>query len=96
MKFHLESMIGHICYYIKYTAITRNIISVCDCLAGPSEHYWETLAERRRVALEKALKENEQQHERISLLEQENEQYKVLLDEAKTVIETFQVRKHIF
>lgn len=73
-------------------AAEKKGITVDDltCDAGPSEHYWETLAERRRVALEKALKENEQLHERISLLEQENEQYKVLLDEAKTVIETFQ------
>lgn len=76
----------------KKAAAEKKVITVEDLTsdAGPSEHYWETLAERRRVSLEKALKENQQLYERISLLEEENEQFKVLLEEAKAVIETFQ------
>ncbi|XP_039292260.1 geminin isoform X2 [Nilaparvata lugens] len=68
----------------------KKVITVEDLTsqAGPSEHYWETLAERRRVALEKALEENQMLHERVALLEEENEQCKVLLEDSKAVIDT--------
>ncbi|CAH1405719.1 unnamed protein product [Nezara viridula] len=55
---------------------------------GPSEGYWEILAERRRVALDAALKENEELHQRIALLEEENAQCKLLLDETRHLVET--------
>uniref|UniRef100_A0A1B6DBW0 Geminin n=1 Tax=Clastoptera arizonana TaxID=38151 RepID=A0A1B6DBW0_9HEMI len=54
---------------------------------GPSEKYWEVLAERRRVALEKALQENQSLHERITLLEEEKAQYKALLEESNALVE---------
>lgn len=62
-------------------------------LAGPSENYWEILAERRRIALGKALQENRELHERIAALEAENEQCKKILEESKTVIDTLTVNK---
>lgn len=37
----------------------------------PSEYYWKGIAEKRRVALNIALKENEELHERIASLEEE-------------------------
>lgn len=58
---------------------------------GPSEGYWEILAERRRVALDAALKENEELHQRIALLEEENAQCKLLLDETRHLVETLTV-----
>lgn len=55
---------------------------------GPSSAYWERLAERRRVALEDALKENETLLERVKYLEEENAQCKILLDETRGLVET--------
>ncbi|RZF34355.1 hypothetical protein LSTR_LSTR008894 [Laodelphax striatellus] len=68
----------------------KKVITVEDLTsqAGPSEHYWETLAERRRVACEKLLEENRMLSERVALLEEENQQCKVLLEESKAVIDT--------
>lgn len=55
---------------------------------GPSEGYWEVIAERRRKALEAALKENKELTERIVLLEEENAQCKIMLDETRALVET--------
>ncbi|XP_015435924.1 PREDICTED: geminin isoform X1 [Dufourea novaeangliae] len=59
--------------------------------AGPSENYWEVLAERRRIALNDALEENKELSDRIEKLEDENRLYKEMLDETRTLVEVLQV-----
>ncbi|XP_046830273.1 geminin-like [Vespa crabro] len=58
--------------------------------AGPSENYWEVLAERRRIALDDALEENKELHERISKLQEENRLCKEMLDETRALVEVLQ------
>ncbi|KZC13316.1 PREDICTED: geminin isoform X2 [Dufourea novaeangliae] len=58
--------------------------------AGPSENYWEVLAERRRIALNDALEENKELSDRIEKLEDENRLYKEMLDETRTLVEVLQ------
>ncbi|XP_076627595.1 geminin DNA replication inhibitor isoform X1 [Colletes latitarsis] len=58
--------------------------------AGPSENYWEVLAERRRIALEDALEENKELFDRIEKLEEENHVYKEMLDESRALVEVLQ------
>lgn len=53
----------------------------------PSEQYWKTLAERRRVALEDSLHENEMLHEKVSSLEEELNISRAMLDETKNLVE---------
>ncbi|XP_075220873.1 geminin DNA replication inhibitor [Lycorma delicatula] len=74
----------------KYSLKTDKKITGEDLTsqAGPSDHYWEVVAERRRVALESALQENRELSERITLLEEENEQCKQLLEESKFLLKT--------
>ena len=59
--------------------------------AGPSENYWEILAERRRIALDDALEENKELSERIERLEEEKRTYKEMLDETRALVEVLQV-----
>lgn len=56
--------------------------------AGPSQKYWEILAEKRRVALEDALKENEALHEEVKSLKAELDQVHAMLDETNKMVET--------
>ncbi|CAK9809809.1 hypothetical protein ANTPLA_LOCUS6343 [Anthophora plagiata] len=58
--------------------------------AGPSENYWEVLAERRRIALEDALEDNKELVERVEKLEEENRIYKEMLDESRALVEVLQ------
>lgn len=58
--------------------------------AGPSQNYWQVLAERRRIALEDALEENTILTERIAKLEEENRVCKEMLDETRTLVEVLQ------
>ncbi|OAD60152.1 hypothetical protein WN48_06289, partial [Eufriesea mexicana] len=58
--------------------------------AGPSENYWEVLAERRRIALEDALEDNRELTDRIEKLEEENRIYKEMLDESRALVEVLQ------
>ncbi|XP_046830253.1 geminin-like isoform X1 [Vespa crabro] len=58
--------------------------------AGPSENYWEVLAERRRIALDDALEENKELHERVSKLQEENRLCKEMLDETRALVEVLQ------
>lgn len=51
------------------------------------EHYWEVLAEQRRVALEESLIENEGLYDRIGTLESELNESKKLLDETRNLVE---------
>lgn len=53
----------------------------------PSEHYWKTLAEKRRVALEDSLHENEMLHEKVTSLEVELTISRAMLDETKNLVE---------
>lgn len=52
-----------------------------------SENYWEILAERRRVALDESLKENQELYERIASLEEELDQSKSMLAETRSLVE---------
>lgn len=63
-------------------------------VAGPSENYWEVLAERRRIALEDALEENQELTQRIAKLEEEKKIYKEMLDETRALVEVLQVIIH--
>lgn len=58
--------------------------------AGPSENYWEVLAERRRIALEDALEENRELNARVQKLEEENRINKEMLDETRALVEVLQ------
>ncbi|CAB3236739.1 unnamed protein product [Arctia plantaginis] len=54
---------------------------------GPSEKYWEILAEKRQVALQEALDENEKLRKIIEDLKEENAMFKQMLDEANSFVE---------
>ncbi|KAH0948910.1 hypothetical protein HN011_007797 [Eciton burchellii] len=65
--------------------------------AGPSENYWQVLAEKRRIALKDALEENKKLSEkkkelvqRVEELEEENRICKEMLDETKVLVEVLQ------
>ncbi|CAO1354093.1 unnamed protein product [Diamesa hyperborea] len=53
----------------------------------PGEIYWETLAEKRRSALEESLSENQELYERIAVLEDELNQSKKMLEETRNLVE---------
>lgn len=53
----------------------------------PSEGYWKTLAERRRIALDISLKENEDLHDKINNLEEELNISRAMLDESRNLVE---------
>ncbi|CAH1638107.1 unnamed protein product [Spodoptera littoralis] len=54
---------------------------------GPSEKYWQLLAEKRQVALQEALDENEKLRKIIEDLKEENTLFKQMLDEANSFVE---------
>ncbi|XP_032678341.1 uncharacterized protein LOC116847444 isoform X2 [Odontomachus brunneus] len=65
--------------------------------AGPSENYWEVLAERRQIALDDALEKISILEERVEKLSEQNERLKEqkliheeMLKETKTLIEVLQ------
>uniref|UniRef100_A0A131Y736 Geminin n=1 Tax=Ixodes ricinus TaxID=34613 RepID=A0A131Y736_IXORI len=49
--------------------------------------YWKELAEQRRIALEKALQENEELHEQVELLTEENKHLQTIADQALPLAE---------
>lgn len=53
----------------------------------PSEGYWKTLAEKRRIALDISLKENEELHEKVASLEEELTISRTMLEESKNLVE---------
>lgn len=53
----------------------------------PSEGYWKVLAEKRRVALDLSLKENEELHDKVVSLEEELTIARAMLDESKNLVE---------
>ena len=69
-------------------------MSVCVCVgpAGePSEQYWRSVAETRRLALEEALQENEQLHERLATAEEETRLLREVVQQAEGVMAAVQV-----
>lgn len=63
----------------------------CFFLAGPSENYWEVIAERRRLALEDALEENKDLTERLAKMEEEYRLCQEMLHETRALVEVLQV-----
>lgn len=61
-------------------------------VAGPSEKYWEVIAERRRKALEDVLDQNRKLCDLVKVLEEENLSCKILLEESTDLINTIKVR----
>ncbi|XP_072743797.1 uncharacterized protein [Anoplolepis gracilipes] len=59
-------------------------------VAGPSENYWQLLAERRRIALKDALEKNEELVQCIEKLEEKNRIYKEMLSETRSLVEVLQ------
>lgn len=53
----------------------------------PSEGYWKVLAEKRRVALDLSLRENEELYEEVNGLQQQLELTNQMLDESKNLVE---------
>ncbi|XP_025416375.1 geminin-like [Sipha flava] len=64
------------------------IIDDLTSVAGPSEKYWEVIAERRRKALEDVLEQNRRLHSVIIALEEENATCKHLLDQTTDLVNT--------
>lgn len=80
-----------------YSLHNNNLYSI-SCLAGPSEHYWEVLAERRRIALDDVLEENRILRDRIEKLKEQNEILKEekrvqeeMIKETRALVEVLQV-----
>lgn len=73
----------------KPATVTKPAITAEDLtsLEGPSEQYWEVLAERRRLALEESLAENQELYEKVSSLEEELNLSKEMLQEARNLVE---------
>lgn len=64
---------------------------VFEILAGPSDNYWEIIAERRRIALDESLEENRRLHEENESLKEENRLCKDMLEESKSLVEVLTV-----
>lgn len=73
----------------KPATVTKPTITVEDLTSveGPSEQYWEVLAERRRLALEESLTENQELYEKVAALEEELNVSKEMLQEARNLVE---------
>lgn len=89
----------HVCkQYNKFSSI-----KVCDLIDAPgtSERFWESLAERRRLALKNALEENKELVEKLNRSEERNKKlqeekrvYKEMYDETVALVEVLQVCVH--
>lgn len=53
----------------------------------PSDGYWKALAEKRRVALDISLKENEELHEKVVSLEEELAISRAMVEESNNLVE---------
>lgn len=53
----------------------------------PSDGYWKALAEKRRIALDISLKENEELHEQVTSLEEELSISRSMLEESRNLVE---------
>ncbi|XP_052565917.1 geminin-like [Culex pipiens pallens] len=54
---------------------------------GPSQQYWEVLAEKRRAALQESLSENMDLYEQLSSLKEELSTSKQMLQESRNIVE---------
>jgi len=61
-------------------------------IAGPSEKYWEVIAERRRKALEEVLEVNERLQKLVIALEEENMSCKLLIENTTDLVNTLKVK----
>jgi len=61
-------------------------------IAGPSEKYWEVIAERRRKALEEVLEANEKLQAMVNALEEENKTCKQLIENTTDLVNTLKVK----
>lgn len=67
---------------------TSKMVTVDDLTTDTvGEAYWEVLAEKRRVALDETLVENQELYERIAVLEDELNQSQSLLAETRNLVE---------
>lgn len=68
---------------------TRNQIIEEDLTTEgePSDGYWKALAEKRRVALDISLKENEELHEKVVSLEEELAISRAMVEESSNLVE---------
>lgn len=73
-------------FYIQIGILCINMV-----IAGPSEKYWEVIAERRRKALEEVLDENRKLHSLVVTLEAENMACKELLEKTTDLVNTLKV-----
>lgn len=73
----------------KLSTAVKPKITVEDLTSeeGPSEQYWEVLAERRRMALEESLAENMELYDKVHGLEEELSLSKEMLQEARNLVE---------
>ncbi|XP_065085030.1 geminin isoform X2 [Ochlerotatus camptorhynchus] len=73
----------------KLSTTVKPKITVEDLTSeeGPSEQYWEVLAERRRMALEESLAENMELYDKVNGLEEELSLSKEMLQEAQNLVE---------
>lgn len=53
----------------------------------PSEGYWKALAEKRRIALDISLKENEELHEKVASLDEELNISRSMLEESRNLVD---------
>lgn len=60
-------------------------------LDGPSEKYWQVIAERRRKALEEVIEENHKLHALVKALEEENASCKNLLEQTTDIVNFLKV-----
>jgi len=79
-------------YYADYK-FNHNELVILD---GPSEKYWEVIAERRRKALEEVLEQNRKLHTIVMALEEENTSCKKLLEQTTDLVNTLKVYMKLF
>lgn len=78
-------------FYKQYHAEYRFNHYELAILVGPSEKYWEVIAERRRKALEEVLEQNRKLHSIVMALEEENASCKKLLEQTTDLVNTLKV-----
>lgn len=83
---------------LNFKLLLKYLFHPIFCLAGPSENYWEVLAERRQIVLDDALEKIRTLEERIDKLTEQNERLKEeklvheeMLKETRALIEVLQV-----
>ncbi|KAE9536599.1 hypothetical protein AGLY_007001 [Aphis glycines] len=73
---------------INPSLYNKLIVEDLTSTAGPSEKYWQVIAERRRKALEEVLEQNRKLHNLVLTLEDENASCKKLLEQTTDLVNT--------